>query len=98
MKDLKKYIKMSMKMLNEADHYADEYATCKMHGHTELADMYYALAQLHMDGYNKIRIPLTSHLNKMKREDPKTMAHEMYDMIRDVESDLVMSIQEKLRK
>jgi hypothetical protein len=98
MEHLKKYIKLSMKMLNEADHYADEYVTAKMKSDNTDADMYYNLAQLHMDGYNKVRIPLASHINQMKREDPKTMVEEMVMMIRDVERDLESSIQEKLRK
>jgi hypothetical protein len=95
---LKKYIKLSMKMLNEADHYADEYVACKNKGNSTDADMYYNLAQLHMDGYNKVRIPLANHVNQMKREDPKTMVEDMVMMIRDVEHDLEHSIQEKLRK
>lgn len=98
MDHLKKYIKLSMKLLNEADHYADNYVEAKMKGHTTDADMYYNLAQLHMDGYNKIRIPLASHVNQMKREDPKSMAEEMVMMLREVEHDLENSIQEKLRK
>lgn len=98
MEHLKKYIKMSMKMLNEAEHYAEEYCTAKKHNYNELADMYYSLAQLHIEGYNKIKIPLANHLNKMRREDPKTMANDVYDMIHDVEEDLMMNIQEKLRK
>jgi hypothetical protein len=98
MEHLKKYIKMSMKLLTEAEEYATKYHEAKMHEDTHLADMYYALAQLHLDGYNKIKVPLATHLNQMKRDDPKTMAQEMYDMIRDVENDLVMSIQDKMRK
>lgn len=98
MEHLKKYIKLSMKMLNESDMYADKYVEAKMKGHSTDADMYYNLAQLHMDGYNKVRIPLANHINQMKREDPKTMVEDMVMMIRDVEKDLENSIQEKLRK
>ena len=98
MTHLKKYIKMSMHLLNEADMYADEYVSAKMAGNTSDADMYYALAQLHLDGYNKIRLPLASHINKMKRDDPKTMVEEMVLMIRDVEKELESSIQEKMHK
>jgi uncharacterized short protein YbdD (DUF466 family) len=98
MEHLKKYIKLSMKLLNEGDHYADEYITAKMKGNTTDADMYYSLAQLHMDGYNKIRIPLANYVNQMKKDDPKTMVEEMIMMIREVEHDLEHSIQEKLRK
>jgi hypothetical protein len=98
MEHLKKYIKLSMKMLNEADSYADKYIDAKMRGYSTDADLYYNLAQLHMDGYNKIKIPLASHINQMKKEDPKTMVEEMVMMIRDVERDLEDSIHEKLRK
>lgn len=98
MEHLKKYIKLSMKMLNEADGYADKYVEAKMKSQSTDADMYYSLAQLHMDGYNKVRIPLANHINQMKRDDPKTMVEDMVMMIRDVEKDLENSIQEKLRK
>ena len=98
MEHLKKYIKLSMRMLQEAEKYADCYVDAKMKGHTTDADMYYNLAQLHMDGYNKVRIPLANHINQMKRDDPKTMVEEMVMMIRDVERDLESGIQEKLRK
>ena len=85
-------------MLQEAEKYADCYVEAKVKGHSTDADMYYNLAQLHMDGYNKIRIPLANHVNQMKRDDPKTMVEDMVMMIRDVEKDLENSIQEKLRK
>lgn len=98
MEHLKKYIKLSMRMLQEAEKYADCYVEAKMKGYTTDADMYYNLAQLHMEGYNKVRIPLANHVNQMKRDDPKTMVEEMVMMLRDVERDLESSIQEKLRK
>ena len=98
MEHFKKLVKMSMKMLNEAEDYASKYYECKLHDDSVMSDLYYNMAHLHLDGYNKVKAVLASELNKMKREDPKTITPDLYMMIKDVEADLYESIQEKLRK
>jgi hypothetical protein len=97
MEDMKKLIKLSMKMLSEADSYASMYYECKMKDHIQMADLYYKMAQLHLDGYQQVKTMIASHLNTMKREDPHTVMPEVVMMVREVESDLYTSIQEKLK-
>jgi hypothetical protein len=93
MEHLKKYIKLSMKMLNEADHYADEYSHCS---HQGCKDLYYALAMSHHDMYGKIRTQIATEVNRLMREHPEMHADIIVEFLRDTEDDLVDRIKKKL--
>jgi hypothetical protein len=93
MEHLKKYIKLSMKMLNEADHYADEYSHCS---HQGCKDLYYTLAMSHHDMYGKIRTQIATEVNRLMREHPEMHADIIVEFLRDTEDDLVDRIKNKL--
>ena len=97
MDDTKKLIKLSMKMLSEADSYATRYQECKIKDHVQMADLYYKLSQLHLDGYQNIKTAMATHLNNVRREDPNSIMPEVVMMVRDVETELYSDIQEKLK-
>ena len=97
MEDMKKLIKMSMRMLTEADSYASKYHECKMKDHIQMADLYYKMAQLHLDGYQQVKTMIATHLNNMRRDVPHSVMPEVVMMVREVENDLYTDIQEKMK-
>ena len=93
MEMLKKLEKYAMKVLNEADHYADEYAHCS---HQGCKDLYYTLAMSHHDMYTKIRNQVAAETNRLMREHPDKHADVIVAFLRDTEDELVDRIKKKL--
>lgn len=93
MEMMKKLEKYAMKVLNEADHYADEYAHCTYQG---CKDLYYTLATSHHEMYNKIRTQIASEVNRLMREHPEMHADVIVEFLRDTEDELVDRIKKKL--
>jgi cell division septum initiation protein DivIVA len=93
MEMMKKLEKYAMKVLNEADHYADEYTHCS---HQGCKDLYYTLATSHHEMYNKIRTQIASEVNRLMREHPEMHADVIVEFLRDTEDDLVDRIKKKL--
>lgn len=90
---MKKLEKYAMKVLNEADYYADEYAHCT---HQGCKDLYYTLAMSHHDMYTKIKTQISAEVNRLMREHPEMHADVIVNFLRDTEDELVDRIKKKL--
>lgn len=65
MEEFKCLIEKSTDLLNEAMHYVEKYRKCE---ESNVRDLYYSLAQLHLDGYNKCRMTIASYVSKHEKE------------------------------
>ena len=95
MEMMKKLEKYAMKVLNEAEYYADEYSHCT---HQSCKDLYYTLAMSHHDMYGKIKMQITNEMNRLMREHPEMHADVIVAFLKDTEDDLVDRIKKKLGK
>nr|DAE44768.1 MAG TPA: hypothetical protein [Caudoviricetes sp.] len=91
---IKKLTKISMNMLNEAGNYSDLYKDAKDMNDSLMADLYYNLAQLHLDGFQRVHTTMSSYLSRNRDE----ALEEVYKLLRDVEDGLFNSVKEKLSK
>jgi hypothetical protein len=91
METLKKLLKCEARLLTEADKYAEKYRMSKED--PMLADYYYSLADLHLQGYMKTKQTIASYLNK--HTDMKDVG-EVYNMLKGLMDDFYMDIKEKM--
>jgi len=92
METLKKLLKCEAKLLSEADKYAEKYRMTKDED-SMLADYYYNLADLHLQGYMKTKTTIASYLNK--HTDMKDMT-EVYSVLKTLMDDFYTDIKEKM--
>jgi hypothetical protein len=92
METLKKLLKCEAKLLSEADRYAEKYRMSKEED-PMLADYYYSLADLHLQGYMKTKQAIASYLNK--HTDMKDVV-DVYSMLKGLMDDFYTDIKEKM--
>ena len=94
MEDFKILVKLSMKLLNEAEHYADCYRDTD---DSAMKSLYYNLANGHMDLYNKVRIQIASEVNDLVREKPNEHADTIWMFLKTTEDELKDKIMTKMK-
>nr|DAH82907.1 MAG TPA: hypothetical protein [Caudoviricetes sp.] len=94
MDEFKKLVKISMKLLNEADGYADYYKECP---DSDMRSLYYSLGSAHLDLYNKVRSQIASYLNKLMRDKPDEHVDIIWNFIKSTEEDLHEKIMNKMK-
>lgn len=94
MEHFKKLVKYSMKLITEADEYAGMYnesndSICK--------EVYYALANGHMDMYLKVRGAITNMVNKIKDSDNNSSVDVIWEFLKDTEDELLDRVKNKIK-
>lgn len=99
MEEFKKLEKYAKNTLREASTYADQYMMYKSDGDTELMNLYYSLANIHLDLYNKIHTAMVNEINDYKRVNGKAPENMqiIYNYLHEIEMDLFNDIKAKLK-
>ena len=84
-----------MKLLNEADGYADCY---KSADDSNMKSLYYSLGNGHMDLYNKVRMQIASEVNDLVREKPDEHAELIWSFLKGTEDEFKDKIMNKMTK
>lgn len=87
MENFKKLVEKSNDLLNEAMHYMEKYRKAP---EGNIRDLWYNLAQLHIDGYNKTRMVIASYIGKHEKEEEDIPT--IWDFIKDMQNDLLKEI------
>ena len=94
MEDFKKLVKISMKLLNEADEYSDHY---KETDDSEMKALYYSLGNSHLDMYNKVRMAIASEVNELIKEKPNEHADVIWNFLKSTEDEFKDKIIKKMK-
>lgn len=94
MDTFKELIKISMKLLLEADEYADMYSEYK--DHMQLKALFYTLANGHLDMYSKVKTQINNETSRMMSDEPNKHADSIWSFIKEAEMDLCNKVKEKL--
>lgn len=83
-------------MLNEASDYADCYIKAMNDEDMLMADLYKALSEQHLQGYDKVRTTTAAYLAKKRTSEP--MLGDFYNMVKEITMDLYNEIKKKLMR
>nr|DAF20245.1 MAG TPA: hypothetical protein [Caudoviricetes sp.] len=72
-------------------YYVDEYHKSE---DSNIKDLWYSLAQLHIDGYNKTRMVIASYVSKYEKEYPNIAT--IWIFIRDMQNDFLDAIKKQM--
>ena len=96
MEHIKQLIKKEIHLLQESQDYADCYIKAMNDEDMLMADLYKSLADLHLQGYDRVRSVATSYISKKRTTEP--MIADVYSMVKEISIDIYEEIKKKLMR